>query len=179
MRIAIIFICIAITTNLFSQDYLYMKDGSLLAVKDVEPQKRTISFKLFHDPHQLPQNMLSVMIDSIVFEDGSVKRFDPLPRELNNDYFTDFELPKSNSIFVDLSLKNIGLGYEHKFAKKRLGLSFALSKGYDPKAIAYPDLYQIVNNNELGLKASLNIYLIDATYFSNGISVFFVNKRYS
>jgi hypothetical protein len=176
MRIAILFICIVITTPLFSQDYLYKKDGSVLPVRIIQSNFTSITYKLFDNQEGYSHHISNSIVDSIVFEDGKTIRIKHSSRIANINKHKTLSYPKHNILFLDLIdlayRYNFGLGYEFLFHKPQIGFAFSFSKNlikkdipeYYSSGIYYP--FMQPNNS---IKVGINLYFINIKPFSYGI----------
>jgi len=182
MRIAILFLCMTFSISLFSQDYLYRKDGTNIAVKDVLVNQNAISYTLYIDTNQYVQYISVIAIDSLVFQSGKVIKPDP-SYQIDKRSLTKIDYAKSNLLYTDLFellvFNNFNLGYEYMFKKAHVGLSLNLSRNFSPETLYHnPDKLEVYENVELGLKASINIYFLNTGKTYYGLRVLYSRLQY-
>jgi hypothetical protein len=177
MRTSLFFICLAITTNLFSQDFLYKKDGTVIPVKEVHSTLKTISYKIYNDTTDFKYNISVMLVDSIVYSSGALTNYNSFKYEIDKKSLVGMGYPNPYTFSFDfyelIFLYNINIGYEYMFVRPQIGLSLtftrSLYRNYVNKNDNYIDIWDLFRSPEYGFKFSFNYYAINTTKINYGL----------
>jgi len=193
MRITVLLLSMTITTSLFSQDYLYKKDGSVIPVKEVHSTIKTISYKIYNDTTNYKYLISALLVDSIVYQSGSVTKFSPQYFETDKRSMVGMDYPNPNTVYFDfyelIFLYNINIGYEYMFVRPQIGLSLVFTRSLSRRNTVYGyedsfDLWSLFSSPEYGFKIAFNYYALNTTRFNYGLrlinyTIYYQNKIYT
>jgi hypothetical protein len=118
-----------------AQDFLHLKDSTILKVKVKEIGADKISFKKYNNLRGPDYIIQKSDIQYIVFENGTVEyiQFDST-NIIGDIHITSYEDFRRNSIgcnYFDIFYNNINLYYERLFPKHDFGLKYNFSLAFD------------------------------------------------
>jgi len=194
MRIVVLLVGMTISMSLFSQDYLYKKDGNVIPDKEVNTTPKTISFKIYSDTTNYKYFVSVFLVDSIVYSSGAVTRYNAMNYKTDKRSLVGMDYPKPNTVFFDfyetIFLYNFNIGYEYMFVRPQIGLSLTFTRSYTRNTVYFNDNesrideFDLFSSPEYGIKFSCNIYAINTAGFNYGFrlsnyTVFYQKEFYT
>lgn len=186
MRITVLLLCIILSIPLFSQDYLYKKDGSVIPIKEVHTTRRTVSYKIYNDTTNFKYLISALLLDSIVYSSGAVSRYNAMHYETDKRSLVGMNYPNPNTVYFDIYelifLYNINIGYEYMFVRPQIGLSLMFTRSLSRETVNEEDkdtpFWVPYSKPEYGFKITSNFYLLNTTDFNYGIRLIYYTIFY-
>lgn len=174
--ILLVFVPLAWTLNLISQDTVYTNDGRIITGEILESEESTVRLRPDSAGSDFEIIISKYLIDSIIFRDGTVKSYLSLERsilpEVNNsgEFFVGFDLlsPLNGNARISLEyrLRPGGTGIF-------LPVTLNMKKKYNHEI--YPPFWYSENSVGLGMKFNIPIGMKDNNY---SISLVFTGGNY-
>lgn len=177
MRFTAFLMCFTFSISLFSQDYLYKKDGCVIPVKEVNSTFKTVSYKIYNDTTNYKYIISVILVDSVVYSSGTVIRYSKIKYDLDKRSLVGMAYPKPNTVFLDfyelVILNNFNIGYEYMFVRPQVGLSCMLTRSVNRETVNVEDMDTPFgvpySKPEYGLKITSNFYALNTINFNYGI----------
>lgn len=181
-QILIVAIVSFISLHIEAQDFIYKKNGDTIISKVLETLPKSISYQIPGQTSNTVYYLSKSVIDSIIYQDGIIKRFeDILPEPAV--YSGIDRLHNHHLVGIDLAglliYKNYTFSYEFLPGKATWGFKVSyMQKNNPPIGYHYNNRFDLANSANWKLSLGTNIYFFAPRTFRFGTGLNYVFGEY-